>query len=129
MRNKPDNKSLRNFSLIALFVGAGGSIIFTLFTGRNNPSVLLPILFSGWVVSPYIVLLLIHFNSLIHLKISNVSLFNMTLFITFINLIGYSGVLSPKGMKPAFVFLVIPFVSWLIIGIISLILKMKKPTD
>jgi hypothetical protein len=34
------------------------------------------------------------------------------------SVVGYSGVLSPAGMKPAFIFLVIPLISWVLIMII-----------
>jgi uncharacterized membrane protein len=40
------------------------------------------------------------------------------LFLTLGSLVSYSGVLSPPGTKPAFVFLVVPLISWLLMAIV-----------
>ena len=129
MKTEPIKKSLPFFSIFILLEGAAGSIVFTWIGGRNNSSVLLRLLFMGWVVSPYLALLAIHFYSRIRLAISDANYLRMISFITLFSLLAYSGILSPEGMKPAFVFLVVPFISWLIIVLASLFSQRRKKTD
>jgi len=126
MKTEPGYKILSVISLMVLLAGAAGSIAFTLNAGRHNSSVLLPLLFTGWVASPYLALLVIRFYSRLRLAISDASYLSLTLFITLIALLAYSGVFSPSGMKPAFVFLVVPALSWLLIVIVSLLLRRRK---
>ena len=126
MKTKPNRKSLPLISILILLAGAVGSIVFTLNAGRNNSSVLLPILFIGWVISPYLALLAIHFYSRLRQSFSDAFYLRMTGFITLFTTVAYSGIFSPKGMKPAFVFLVVPLISWMIIVLMSLLSMRKK---
>jgi hypothetical protein len=41
-------------------------------------------------------------------------------------LIVYSGAFGIHGPHPAFVFMVVPFISWVMIGVILLVLKRKN---
>ena len=125
MKTESGYKTLSVISLMVLLAGAAGSIVFTLNAGRHNSSVLLPLLFTGWVVSPYMALLVIRFYSRLRLAISDATYLSITLFITLVSLSAYSGVFSLPGMKHAFVFLAVPAFSWFII-IISLLLRRRK---
>ena len=85
--------------------------------GRHNSSLLLPILFILWVSSPFAALLIadrISKRWSIHTRIT---LYWLMLVIAAGCLISYSGLLSPPGTKGAFVFLVTPLLSWLLIVI------------
>jgi len=47
-------KFLQSLSLLILIAGALGSLIMVIYTGRNNSSHFLVILFIGWVLSPFL---------------------------------------------------------------------------
>ena len=40
-------------------------------------------------------------------------------FIAICSAVGYPGLISPAGMKPAFIFLAIPLISWILMSIVS----------
>jgi len=109
------------FRKIALFVVLAAAIIslgLVLHAGRNNKSIILPLLFFLWVSSPYIAILV----GATIIKRSPATYRNMfyclMLFISAGSVAAYSGVLSPAGAKPAFVFLIVPLISWMLIGLI-----------
>jgi hypothetical protein len=122
--SKSDSKSARLFHKIAVLTvlaGAAGSLGFTLYTGHNNNSVLLILLFVGWVVSPFIALLLVNAVANRWSLVERLALYCLMLFITLSSLAMYSGLWSPTGAKPAFVFLIVPLLSWFTMGIAILI--------
>jgi hypothetical protein len=107
--------SLRIIALIVLVVGAVASLILMFNAGRNQKSFLLIVLFTGWVLSPFIALLVADVISKRWLLKTRVTLYFLTLFITFVSLLGYSGALNVPGTKPAFKFLIVPVISWVLI--------------
>lgn len=109
---------LRTVALVVLVAGAGVSLGLMLHTGRNNKSVLLLLLFAIWVLSPFIALLAANIVSRRWPVLARVTLYILTTILTLGSLVIYSGVLSPPGTKPAFVFLVVPLVSWIFIAIV-----------
>jgi hypothetical protein len=113
-------KSL-NYNAVAyvvIIIGALCSLTLTYYAGRNNKSFLLSLMFMAWVLSPFIVLLLanITFKGLI-------LNFYLSIIIALSSLICYSGILNPVGMKPAFIFLIVPLVSWVLIIIVIIRLR------
>src|SRR6202166_2837658 len=108
---------LRIFALILFATGWIVSLGFTLHAGHNNRSVLLIILFLGWVSSPFIGGLITWFISSRWPVFARKVLYILMIFITISSVVGYSGILSPAGMKPAFIFLVIPLISWILMVI------------
>jgi hypothetical protein len=123
-----DSKTVRFFHMAAVLtvlIGAGASIGFTIYTGRNNPSFLLILLFAGWVVSPFIALLLINTVSRRSELFNRFLLYNLMMFITLGSMLLYSGLWSPPGAKTAFVFLVTPLLSWSLMGTILLAAKLS----
>ena len=115
MKNILTINFLRSTALIVMLVGAGCSLGLMFYAGRNNPSVILISLFVIWVTSPFIALLVANVVSKHWSVQTRVTLYSLMLFLTFGSLVSYSGVLSPIGTKPAFVFLVVPLISWLLI--------------
>ncbi len=109
---------LRALALAAVAAGAGGSIGLTLYTGRNNHSVLLILLFAAWVLSPFIALLVANLASKHWQALTRMSLYILTLGLAIVSPVAYSGAWSPPGTKPAFMFLVFPLLSWLLIAIV-----------
>jgi hypothetical protein len=125
---KNDSGTIRFFHTIAVLMvlaGAGASIGFTVYTGRSNPSLVLILLFTGWVVSPFIGLLLINAVSRRSEVFNRLILYSLMMLITLGSLIVYSGLWSPPGAKTAFVFLVIPLLSWSLMGTILLAAKLS----
>jgi hypothetical protein len=117
-------KLLRMISLIVLLIGAAASLGLMFNAGRNQSSVLLIVLFTIWVLSPFMVLIIVNLVIKPWSPATRVTLCFLMLFITFFSLLGYRGILDPPGAKTAFKFLVVPFVSWLLIAIVILITEL-----
>ena len=109
---------LRMVALGMVIAGAGGSLVLVLRTGRNNNSVLLISLFVIWVLSPFVALVVAHVISKRWTFISRVTLYSLMIVVTLGSLVSYSGALSPRGTKPAFVFLVVPLLSWILLAVV-----------
>ena len=121
---EPGDKSFHFFrtsALLAVLLGAAGSLGLTLYTGRNNNSVFLMLLFSGWVLSPFIALFVADIISKRWTVPTRMKLYRLMLAVAVVSLIGYSGVLIPAETKPAFVFLIVPLASWILTAIFILI--------
>jgi hypothetical protein len=103
--------------MLVVLAGAASSLESVLHAGRNNNSVLLVVLFVCWVLAPFIALLVINRLFKVWTVQISVILFSLTLFLTIGSLICYNGLLIPSGTKPAGIFLVVPLVSWILIGI------------
>ena len=84
--------------------------------GRNQKSILLLLLFTVWVLSPFIALFGIHSISNRWSVTTRVALYCLMLLLSVGSLVSYSGAFSQPGMKPAFMFLVVPLVSWLLVA-------------
>jgi hypothetical protein len=106
---------LRLISLIAGWLGALGSLYFVLHTGRHNKSIFLPVLFCLWVLSPFFLLL----NEKRIVKYLPDSrrpyLYGLIIAVAFISLVCYSGLFKLNNTRPAFIFLVIPALSWIVV--------------
>jgi len=117
-KKNPTLSLLRTVAVIAALIGALGSLGLMLHAGRKNNSVLLIALFVIWVLSPFIALLVANAISTRWSFHTRVTLYVLMLVITVGSLVSYSGVFSPPGTKPAFVFLVVPLLSWLLMAIV-----------
>jgi len=115
MTNKSPYSLLRTIALVVLLAAAGWSLVMVIRTGRHNPSFLLPMLFILWVSSPFAALLIADRISRPWSALTRVTLYSLTLIISAGCLLSYSGLLSPPGTKAAFVFLITPLLSWLLI--------------
>ena len=109
---------IRTMAVVVVLAGAGISLGLMLHAGRNNKSVLLILLFVVWVLSPFIALLVANVVSKRWSVLTRVTLYSLMLILTLGSLVSYSGTLSPPGTKPAFVFLVVPLISWLLLAIV-----------
>ena len=113
---------LQTISLIAVIAGALGSLYLTLRAGHNNRSILLQALFTVWVLLPLILLGIENVLSRRWPDSARVALYCFILLLVPVSILGYLGVFSPPGTKNAFVFLVIPLISWMLIAIVLPIL-------
>jgi hypothetical protein len=110
---------LRASALIAAIVGAIGSVGLTLYAGRHNDSRVLMALFAMWVISPFVVLLVAGARSKRWTDLTQETLSIVTLVLTLGSLAIYGNVaLGPPRTKLAFMFVVIPPASWLIMAIV-----------
>ena len=110
---------LRAAAAIALLVGAVGSVGLMLREGHRNPSRLLIILFTFWVLSPFMVLVLANVVSKRWSVLNRATLYVVMLVITFGSLAIYCALaFGPLRAKTRFVFLVVPAASWLLMAIV-----------
>lgn len=107
---------MRTVALVGVSVGAVVSLCLVLYNGRNNKSILLITLFVAWVLSPFIALLIADRVSKRWRDLTRKLLYGIMLALTLVSLLSYSGALSPAGTKTAFVFLVVPLISWMLIA-------------
>jgi hypothetical protein len=119
---------LRIIALIALLAGAIGSVVLMFNAGRDQKSIILIVLFTGWVISPFIGLFIADMISKHWLTKTRLAIYLLTIFITLTSLIFYSGILNVPGTKPAFKFLIVPLVSWVLILVIVPI-KRKRANE
>jgi hypothetical protein len=105
----------RVLALIAILIGAVGSLILLFYAGHSQKSVILIALFTLWVLSPFVGVLIADRISKRWTVITHMTLYWLILVITLGSLISYSEIFGQLGAKPAFKFLVIPLISWLLI--------------
>jgi len=115
MTNKRSNSLLRTIALVVMLAAAAGSLVMVIRTGRQNRSFLLPILFILWVSSPFAALLIADRLSKPWSPLTRTTLYWLMLLMSAGCLVSYSGFLSPTGTKAAFVFLITPILSWMLI--------------
>jgi len=110
---------LRAAALIAVPAGAVGSLGLMLHAGRHNDSRILLILFALWVLSPFMALVLANVVSKRWPVHTRAALYSVMLVLTLGSLAIYGDVaLGPPRAKTAFVFVVVPPASWLLIAIV-----------
>ena len=117
---------LQTTALTALLVGTIGSLYFMFKAGSNQKSIILIGLFTVWVLSPFVGLFIANKVTSIWRVITRQLLYWLMLGLTIISLIAYSGLVTIPDTKPAFIFLVFPFVSWLAILTIFLLARQHK---
>jgi hypothetical protein len=106
-------------ALIAVLAGAVGSVGLMLHAGHRNPSRLLLVLFALWVLSPFIALVLANMVSKRWSVLTRAALYTVMLVLAVGSLAIYGDVaLGPPRTKTAFVFVVVPPASWLLIAIV-----------
>ena len=120
-------KLLGTIALVVVMVGAVGSLDLMLSAGRHNPSILLVALFVTWVLSPFIALAIANLISKRWSITARVTLYIMTIVLTFGSLVLYGGALA-IGTKPAFKYLLVPLLSWILMSITYFITKFGEKT-
>ena len=106
---------LRAAALIAVLAGAVGSLSLMFRAGHRNPSRILLLLFTIWVLSPFVALVFAHVVSKRWALVTRATLYSLMLFLALGSLAIYAvDALRPRT-KAAFVYLVVPLTSWLLI--------------
>ena len=111
--------SLRAVALIAGVAGATGSLGFMLRAGQRTPRLLL-LLFTIWVLSPFVALVWANMVSKRWSVVTRATLYCVTLVVTLGSLAIYGElvVLRPPGSANAFLFVVVPPASWVFMAIV-----------
>jgi hypothetical protein len=119
---KPDDgilRFLRTVSLMAIVIGAVGSVGFMLRVGHRKEILFLLILFVFWVTSPFVALALAHTVSQRWAVLTRATLYCLIVILTLCSLVIYGYVaLGPRRAQPASAFLVVPLGSWLLFVIV-----------
>ena len=119
---KPESGFLRILRTMALFVvavGALGSLAFMFRAGQDSPRRLL-VLFTFWILSPFAALLWANMVSKRWSVLTRVTLFCVTLVLTLGSLATYGELvpLKPAGSPNAFLFVIVPPVSLVLMTIV-----------
>jgi hypothetical protein len=121
-RGRPEDRflgPLRAAAMIAVLAGAAGSIALTLRVGHRNNSRILMMLFAIWVLSPFTALVFANLASKGWPAFTRTTLYSLMLVLTLGSLAIYADVaFGPPRPKPAFVFLIVPLASWLLMAIV-----------
>ena len=114
-KKKSDQSFLRTTALIIALVGAVGSLYFMFNASRNQNSIILLGLFTAWVISPFV-------GFFISNKIFNrctptarVLLYWLIIVLAIGSLVAYSGAFNTPETKNAFIFLIFPLISWILL--------------
>jgi len=112
---KPEG--MRVLAAVAAAAGAGASLVLMLRAGHRNPSRLLILLFVVWVLSPFAALVWAGRISTRWSGAGRAMLYGLVLILAAGSVLVYGNVIPrPPGTKPAFVFLMVPLASWLLIA-------------
>ena len=109
--------TLRTAGLLAVLAGAAGSLAFLLHAGRS-PALVLVFIMSAWVLSPFVALIVAGVISK-QWSAPTRSALSWVMFVLPLGSLAVYGVdfLHPPAVQRAFVFVVVPPVSWLSIAV------------
>ncbi len=119
---KNSNQSfLRTTALIVALVGAVGSLYFMFGASRKQNSIVLLGLFTAWVLSPFVGLFISNKISKRWTVTTRSLLYWLIIVLTIGSLVAYSGAFNTPQTKNAFIFLIVPLISWilLIVAVLS----------
>jgi hypothetical protein len=103
----------RAFTVAAAFA----SVALTLWVGRGGSSLVLMVLFVGWVLLPSVGLLLADRMSVRWSPVTRTTLYIVMLVVAVASVAAYGAVAVRPRAQPAFVFLVVPLCSWMLMVI------------
>ncbi len=111
---------LRVTALAAVAIGAAASVALLLRAGSRNSSLIFVVgLFIIWVLAPFAALAWANAVSTRWSRLTQVTLFAVTILVTLGSLAGYSGLIrKPEGSPNVFMFVAIPPVSLLGVAIV-----------
>jgi hypothetical protein len=110
---------LRTLALVAVVAGAAGSVGLMFRASQHPPRVLL-VLFTIWVLSPFVALLWANLISKRWSAVTRAMLYGTTLIVTLSSMSIYADFVhvKPAGSPNAFLWVIVPPVSWAFIAIV-----------
>ena len=108
---------LRSLARVALAAGAVGSVLLLRRAGARQPSIVLILLFTGWVLSPFLALALANVRSAHWQPATRAAVYGAMLGVSFISLAVYTLQALLPGLKAGFIYLVVPGACWVLIGL------------
>jgi hypothetical protein len=109
---------LHTLALIGLVAGAVGSVGFMFGIGHRNPSRLLLLLFLIWDISPFVGAVIVDMVSKRWPAIPRATFYGVMIIFSLGSLALYGDVVLRPRPQPAFMFLVVPAGSWLLMIIV-----------
>jgi hypothetical protein len=107
----------RAFTVAAAFA----SVALTLWVGRGGPSLVLMVLFVGWVLLPFAGLLFADRMAVRWSPVTRTTLYIVMLIVAVASVVAYGAVALRPRAQPAFMFLAVPFCSWaLVVGALGI---------
>lgn len=104
---------LRLTALIALVIGAAGSMAFWIRAAQHPPPLII-VLFVVWLLSPFVVLGIGHVVAKRWAPSTQAALYWVTLLVTVASILIYAdNAVAHRTAHPAFVYVAVPPVSWL----------------
>jgi len=112
----PSSSGLRTVARLALAAGAAGSVLLMMRAGARQRSIVLVLLFTGWVLSPFLALALANVRAAAWQPVTRTALYGAMLGVSFISLSVYTLHALIPGMKSGFIYLVVPGACWVLIA-------------
>jgi len=106
---------LRTTALIVALVGAVGSLYLMFGASRKQNSIVLLGLFTAWVLSPFVGLFISNKISKRWTVTTRSLLYWLIIVLTIGSLVAYSGAFNTPQTKNAFIFLIVPLISWILL--------------
>jgi hypothetical protein len=114
---------------IALLAAAVASIVFMLHAARNQKSVLLLLLFAAWTISPFVAAACAHILAA-RWRPRTRSALTFATVLLFLAVPIYADVAYVHtDVKIGFIFLVVPFASWIALGIVPAVALLSRSRD
>lgn len=109
---------LRTASLVSAITGVAGSVVLMLLVGRRNQSSILMVMFAGWVSSPFVAFIAVERMAARWPALTQSTMHWLMPIFALGSLVIYGAVaFGPPRPTPAFFFLVVPFVSWVVLAL------------
>lgn len=117
-KNPASLRRLRAAGLAAVVAGGLASVGLMLWVGRRNPSWVLMAMFTIWDLSPFAGLLVADAASTRWSRVTRTTLYVLMVAVAAGSVAVYADVvLRPPASRPAFRFLVMPVVSWVLLAV------------
>jgi|SRR5579872_4578257 len=97
--------------------------------GARQRSIVLILLFTGWVLSPFLALALANLRSTAWQGSTRTALYGTMLGVSFISLSVYALQALLPGMKAGFIYLVVPAACWVLIALAFATTAALSPKD
>ena len=122
-KKTPNKIFLQTTALMVVLVGAAGSLYFMFSAGHEQKSIILLGLFTAWIISPFVGLLISNKISNRWTALARALVYWLKIVLAIGSLVAYSGAFNTPETKNAFIFLIFPMISWLFIVTIFLIAR------